>query len=71
MPRGPKPKGYVPLHTSVPPEIDRALDSFTATTGVAKASLIRVALANELVRLNLLPAYPHMPLAATTRSDNE
>lgn len=68
MPRGPKPKGYIPLHTSVPPEIDNALDAFVEATGVAKASLVRVALANELVRLNLLPAELSIPLAVTTLS---
>ncbi|MWV57430.1 hypothetical protein [Rathayibacter sp. VKM Ac-2754] len=48
-----------------------ALDAFVAATGLAKASLIRIALAEKLVALNLLPSLPHMPLAATTQSDNE
>ncbi|WKK71565.1 hypothetical protein Q0F99_19940 [Rathayibacter oskolensis] len=51
--------------------MDAALDAFVAATGLAKASLIRIALAEKLVALNLLPAHPEMPLAATTRSDTE
>lgn len=67
MPTGRKPKNYVEMKTSIPPEMNDALDSFVSWTGVAKASLIRVALANELVRLGLLPSHPPIPLAVTTR----
>ncbi|NRD08412.1 ribbon-helix-helix domain-containing protein [Rathayibacter agropyri] len=71
MPTGRPPKNYVPLRSSIPPEMDEALDAFVAATGLAKASLIRSALAEKLVELNLLPSHPSIPLALTTRSTND
>jgi hypothetical protein len=67
MPRVPKLKGFVPLHTSIPSEINKAIDIFAATTGISKASLIRSALANELVRLGCLPDYALNHVTFTTK----
>ncbi|SMH30675.1 hypothetical protein SAMN06295885_0461 [Rathayibacter oskolensis] len=71
MPTGRPPKNYVTVRASIPTEMDKALDAFVAATGLAKASLIRIALAEKLVALNLLPDHPPIPLSLTSRPNNE
>lgn len=53
--RGPVPGEWIPLRTTVTPELDHALRDLVVVTGVSKASLVRAALAHYLAARGVLP----------------
>lgn len=52
--RGPQPREWVELRTTITPEQDRALASLVALSGVSKATFVRTALAEMLARAGVL-----------------
>jgi hypothetical protein len=53
--RGPQPKGYTRVETTIPPEVDGAIDTLVAASGgISKATLMRHALLEGLAPYGLL-----------------
>lgn len=58
-------KRYLRLEISVPPEVDSALNSLAAMTGVSKATVARDALVAGLAPYNLIPEHVAAGMPAT------